>query len=514
MIEPIVYDEALDLIAEHQAAGRPVYLVSASPVEIVAPLADHLGVDGCLATIAEVDADGRYTGRVERYCYGPEKVVAMLELAEREGIDLDDSWAYSDSATDMPMLAAVGHPVAVNPDRELLRTARERGWAVRWFVRPVRLRDRIPRPSAAPDGGRRRGLVAVVAAVVTWWWLRRTVRAAATATAAEVQLVARTFLAATAARAMRMSEQEELLHARRSLGRRRRRRCGARSAVQLEPHALARTRGSTPHRSAMRSTRSRPRPETRSPAGAGARGPRRPRPARRRGPWPRRQRRPPRRMSVRARRRSWRARSSAGARAQALGVEQRVEQVGDEAPAPTHALGVRRQRSCWPVASRASPSTRRAAKHSPSTTRSTGARHPLTSNASLSPASCIVRATSGDTPGSAAGRRARPPQAAPHEGAEPGGVDEGHAEQVELDELGQRSTPRAALDRATSSSMLPRSSSTDRDRTRPGPVVARSSSGVPPPPTAPERHSASAVEAVAGTYRRPTHPGEWTPRPT
>lgn len=174
VLEPIVYDEALALIAEHQEAGRPVYLVSASPAEIVEPLAEHLGVDGAIATLAEVDERGRYTGRVERYCYGPEKVVAMAAEAAAEGIDLSASWAYSDSATDIPMLEAVGHPVAVNPDRELLRTARERAWAVRWFVRPVRLRDRIPRPAAAQGVAVGGGLVAAVAAAVTWWWLRRT----------------------------------------------------------------------------------------------------------------------------------------------------------------------------------------------------------------------------------------------------------------------------------------------------------------------------------------------------
>jgi HAD superfamily hydrolase (TIGR01490 family) len=173
VLEPIVYDEALELIAEHQEAGRPVFLVSASPQEIVAPLAEHLGVDGAIATVAEVDDRGRYTGRVERYCYGPEKAVAMAEVAAAEGIDLAESWAYSDSATDIPMLAAVGHPVAVNPDRELLRAARERGWAVRWFVRPVRLRDRIPRPPAAPTVAVGGGFVAAAAGAVTWWWLRR-----------------------------------------------------------------------------------------------------------------------------------------------------------------------------------------------------------------------------------------------------------------------------------------------------------------------------------------------------
>jgi len=173
VLEPIVFAEALELFAQHQADGLPVYLVSAAPEEVVGPLAEFLGVDGFLATIAEIDDGGRYTGRVERYCYGPEKVAAITALAEHEGFDLSASWAYSDSATDIPMLAAVGHPVAVNPDRELLRAARARGWAVRWFVQPVRLRDRIPRPPTAPTVAVGGGLVAVVAALVTWWWLRR-----------------------------------------------------------------------------------------------------------------------------------------------------------------------------------------------------------------------------------------------------------------------------------------------------------------------------------------------------
>jgi HAD superfamily hydrolase (TIGR01490 family) len=187
VFEPIVYSEAVDLLIEHAERGHPVYLVSASPEEIVAPLGEHLGVDGWLATLAEVDPDGRYTGRVERYCYGPEKVVAMRALAEAEDLDLDASWAYSDSATDLPMLEAVGHPVAVNPDRELLRVARERGWEVRWFLRPVRLRDRLPRPQARPVVAVGGGVVAVVAGLVTWWWLRRSVPAPAPAPRARRQ---------------------------------------------------------------------------------------------------------------------------------------------------------------------------------------------------------------------------------------------------------------------------------------------------------------------------------------
>ena len=91
VIEPIVFDEALDLIREHRAAGRRVFIVSASPEEIVAPLAHHLGVHEAIATRAEIDDQGRYTGRVDFYSYGPFKAEAMREIAATRGIDLDAS---------------------------------------------------------------------------------------------------------------------------------------------------------------------------------------------------------------------------------------------------------------------------------------------------------------------------------------------------------------------------------------------------------------------------------------
>ena len=173
VIDPIVYAEALDLITKHRAEGRLVVIVSASPDEIVRPLAEYLGADEALATKARLEADGRYSGELERYCYGEAKVDAIRELAAARDIDLEASWAYSDSVTDLPMLGAVGHPVAVNPDRPLLRVARQREWEVRRFERSVRLRDRVPMPGprATVAGG---GVgVAVVAAVIVWWWLRR-----------------------------------------------------------------------------------------------------------------------------------------------------------------------------------------------------------------------------------------------------------------------------------------------------------------------------------------------------
>ena len=175
VVEPIVYDEALELIRAHRSAGRKVFLVSASPEEIVAPLARYLGVDEAIATRAELDEAGRYTGRTERYCYGPEKVVAITEVARRDSIDLAASYAYSDSATDVPMLEAVGHAVAVNPDRELLRAARLHDWEVRRFTNRVPLRERVAMPAprhAALGGG---AVLAAVGAGVAarWLWERR-----------------------------------------------------------------------------------------------------------------------------------------------------------------------------------------------------------------------------------------------------------------------------------------------------------------------------------------------------
>ncbi|HAM03466.1 MAG TPA: HAD-IB family hydrolase [Acidimicrobiaceae bacterium] len=169
VVEPIIYAEALELIEQHQADGRRTYIVSASPEEIVQPLAEYLGVDGAIASRAVVDLDGRYTGEMAFYAYGPFKAQAIRDLAMFEGIDLEASYAYSDSYTDVPMLEAVGHPAAVNPDRVLARLARERGWEVLQFTRPVRLRDRVPvpnLPTAAAVGGV--ALAATGAAVLAW----------------------------------------------------------------------------------------------------------------------------------------------------------------------------------------------------------------------------------------------------------------------------------------------------------------------------------------------------------
>jgi HAD superfamily hydrolase (TIGR01490 family) len=172
-IEPLIYNEALELMEAHRVAGDRVYLVSASPEEIVLPLVELLGVDGAICSVAEVDDDGRYTGRMAFYAYGPDKAAAMAELAGRTGIDLTVSTAYSDSATDLPMLEAVGHPVVVNPDRALAKMAKERGWEIRQFTKPVRLRDRmgVRRPVITTS------LALAVAVALLWWRGRRGHRA-------------------------------------------------------------------------------------------------------------------------------------------------------------------------------------------------------------------------------------------------------------------------------------------------------------------------------------------------
>jgi HAD superfamily hydrolase (TIGR01490 family) len=127
VLRPLVYREALDLAATHEARGERVYIVSAALQEVVEMISRELGFDGALASQAEVE-EGVYTGRLERRLYGFEKRVALEELASAQGLDLASSTAYSDSHTDLAFLEAVGHPVAVNPDRALRRVVRERGW--------------------------------------------------------------------------------------------------------------------------------------------------------------------------------------------------------------------------------------------------------------------------------------------------------------------------------------------------------------------------------------------------
>jgi HAD superfamily hydrolase (TIGR01490 family) len=150
VIVPYIYAEARALIAAHQAAGRDVIIVSTSGHEVVDPIARLLGADAVIATRMGVE-HGCYSGHMEFYAYGEAKAARIRELAAERGYRLQDCHAYSDSATDLPLLQAVGHPHAVNPDRTLRRVARQRGWPVLKFAGPSNrpLRGRWPREPAS-----------------------------------------------------------------------------------------------------------------------------------------------------------------------------------------------------------------------------------------------------------------------------------------------------------------------------------------------------------------------------
>ncbi len=139
------------LAQTHLDAGQRVWLVTAAPVELGDIIARRLGLTGALGTVAEA-RDGVYTGQlVGDLLHGPAKADAITELARTEGLDLDRCTAYSDSANDVPMLSAVGHAVAVNPDMGLRREARDRGWEVR-DVRTGRKAAMVAAPIALGAG--------------------------------------------------------------------------------------------------------------------------------------------------------------------------------------------------------------------------------------------------------------------------------------------------------------------------------------------------------------------------
>lgn len=164
-----VRKESQGFIDLHTEADRDTYMVTASPIEIVRSLAVELGMTGAIATVAET-RDDVYTGELsEPFCYGPAKADAIRRVAEREGYDLALCYSYSDSASDLPMLELVGHPVAVNPDNGLEAVARARGWPIVEFSRTAR---RVVKTTTASVG-------AVALAVTTYALGRRHGRHAA-----------------------------------------------------------------------------------------------------------------------------------------------------------------------------------------------------------------------------------------------------------------------------------------------------------------------------------------------
>ncbi|MCW2573215.1 MAG: hypothetical protein JWO88_3273 [Frankiales bacterium] len=166
-----IYDELMErriwsgtraLAQQHLDAGQRVWLVTATPVELARIIAKRLGLTGALGTVSEVE-NGLYTGRlVGEPLHGPAKAEAVRALAEREGLDLSRCTAYSDSSNDVPMLSAVGHAVAVNPDTALREEARSRGWDIRDF-RTGRKAAKIGIPTAAGVGALTGGVVAGLA---------------------------------------------------------------------------------------------------------------------------------------------------------------------------------------------------------------------------------------------------------------------------------------------------------------------------------------------------------------
>ncbi|MGH8895866.1 MAG: HAD family hydrolase, partial [Egibacteraceae bacterium] len=140
---PRIRPEAQGLLDMHAEAGRDVYIISASPVEIVSELARTIDITGGLGTSSEI-VDGVYTGRLAApFCYGEGKAVLIRKLVAEKGYDLSLCYAYSDSGSDLPMMQLVGHPVAVNPDRSLMSVAHRRGWPVVEFNRTQKRATKI-----------------------------------------------------------------------------------------------------------------------------------------------------------------------------------------------------------------------------------------------------------------------------------------------------------------------------------------------------------------------------------
>ena len=136
VVDPIIYSEAVELIELHHQAGHDVIIISSSGTEVVEPIGERLGADIAIGTRMAVE-DGKYTGEILFYAYGEQKAEAMATLAEENGYDLADCFAYTDSYTDLPMLQVVGYPTVTNPDAALRTEAEEHGWNTVDFSKPV-----------------------------------------------------------------------------------------------------------------------------------------------------------------------------------------------------------------------------------------------------------------------------------------------------------------------------------------------------------------------------------------
>ena len=171
-----VRPESRNLIAMHADKGRDTWIVSASLQDLVEMLADSLGMSGAMGTRGTI-VDGFYTGDLDGpFVYGVGKAEVIKQLAADRGYDLERCYGYSDSISDLPMMEAVGHPVAVNPDSELESVAHERGWPIVIFARKTKRAIAVSAVGAAAAGtaaasyllGRRHGRATTLTRLRPW----------------------------------------------------------------------------------------------------------------------------------------------------------------------------------------------------------------------------------------------------------------------------------------------------------------------------------------------------------
>ena len=129
-VQPSLRPKAQELVVRHRTRGLRQLIATSTNAFIAAPIAQIFGIETLIAPQPEV-RDGHYTGRLlGKHSYGPGKPLRIQEWAARENIELGETWAYSDSSTDIPMLSSVTHPVAVDPDRHLREHAMRLGWDI------------------------------------------------------------------------------------------------------------------------------------------------------------------------------------------------------------------------------------------------------------------------------------------------------------------------------------------------------------------------------------------------
>jgi HAD superfamily hydrolase (TIGR01490 family) len=134
-VSPKLWQGTFEIAQSHLDKGEEVWLVTAAPQDMANIIAQRLGLTGALGSKAHIE-DGIYTGTLDgKLLHGSEKAIAIQELARVHGFDLENCYSYSDSHNDIPLLQAVGHPCAINPDAILKIRAMAEGWPIHDFRR-------------------------------------------------------------------------------------------------------------------------------------------------------------------------------------------------------------------------------------------------------------------------------------------------------------------------------------------------------------------------------------------